>query len=279
MAAGGVARRACDRPAPAEAGRCGGRPARRGRAAVIVAGRGAVLAGAREPRWSALAERTGALLATSAMVTGCSPATPATLGITGGFASPLAAELLPQADLVVAFGAALNALDHASRRADRRRRARGAGRRRRSTRSARTRRSTLGVSATCARPRRRCWPSSASRGHRARRLARRRESAAAIAGRRWRDEPFDDASDAEHVDPRALHDRARRAAARGAHGRRRLRPLHGLPGDVPARAGRGRLRLHPGLPVDRPGPRRTRSAPRSRGRTGWPWRRSATAAR
>ena len=28
--------------------------------------------------------------------------------------------------------------------------------------------------------------------------------ATAIAGRRWRDEPFDDASDGEHVDPRAL---------------------------------------------------------------------------
>ena len=33
---------------------------------------------------------------------------PYALGISGGFASPLAAELLPQADVVVAFGATLN---------------------------------------------------------------------------------------------------------------------------------------------------------------------------
>ncbi len=56
----------------------------------------------------ALGERCGALLATSAVAKGLFAGLPFDLGISGGFASPLAAELLPQADVVVAFGATLN---------------------------------------------------------------------------------------------------------------------------------------------------------------------------
>src|SRR5437764_585338 len=56
----------------------------------------------------ALGERIGALLATSAVAHGLFAGLPYDIGIAGGFSSPLAAELLPQADLVLAFGATLN---------------------------------------------------------------------------------------------------------------------------------------------------------------------------
>jgi thiamine pyrophosphate-dependent acetolactate synthase large subunit-like protein len=74
---------------------------------VIVAGRGAVLAGARAPL-EALGERIGALFATSAAAKGLFAGNPFDLGVCGGFASALAARLLSQADLVLAFGASLN---------------------------------------------------------------------------------------------------------------------------------------------------------------------------
>lgn len=74
---------------------------------VIVAGRGAVLSEA-GAALAALGERCGALLATSAPANGLFAGEPFALGIAGGFSTPLAAELLPQADLVVAFGATLN---------------------------------------------------------------------------------------------------------------------------------------------------------------------------
>src|SRR5919202_1054467 len=73
---------------------------------VIVAGRGAVLAGAGE-QIEALAESMGALLATSAMGHGLFNGNPYALGISGGFATPLAAELIGSADLLLAFGARL----------------------------------------------------------------------------------------------------------------------------------------------------------------------------
>lgn len=74
---------------------------------VLLAGRGAVAAGA-GPAIEALAERCGALLATSAMAHGLFAGSAWNVGISGGFATPLAAELLASADLVVAFGATLN---------------------------------------------------------------------------------------------------------------------------------------------------------------------------
>ena len=74
---------------------------------LVIAGRGAVLAGAREAL-EALAQRTGALLATSAMAHGLFAGLPFALGIAGGFASPLAAELMADSDVVLAFGATLN---------------------------------------------------------------------------------------------------------------------------------------------------------------------------
>jgi thiamine pyrophosphate-dependent acetolactate synthase large subunit-like protein len=72
---------------------------------VFIAGRGAVGAGA---ELSALAERCGALLATSAAAKGLFAGNPWNLDVSGGFATPLAAELIREADVVVAWGASLN---------------------------------------------------------------------------------------------------------------------------------------------------------------------------
>jgi thiamine pyrophosphate-dependent acetolactate synthase large subunit-like protein len=74
---------------------------------VFLAGRGARLAAAREPL-RALAERTGALLATSAGARGLFHGDPFDLDVSGGFASPLAAELIRDADLLVGWGCSLN---------------------------------------------------------------------------------------------------------------------------------------------------------------------------
>jgi thiamine pyrophosphate-dependent acetolactate synthase large subunit-like protein len=73
----------------------------------LVAGRGAVLAGA-GPGLRRLGERTGAVLATSAVANGLFDGDPFAVGIAGGFSSPVAARLLGESDVVVAFGAALN---------------------------------------------------------------------------------------------------------------------------------------------------------------------------
>jgi thiamine pyrophosphate-dependent acetolactate synthase large subunit-like protein len=72
---------------------------------VIVAGRGARGAG---PQLRRLGELTGSLLATSAVANGLFHGDTYALGISGGFASPTAASLISQADLIVGFGCALN---------------------------------------------------------------------------------------------------------------------------------------------------------------------------
>jgi thiamine pyrophosphate-dependent acetolactate synthase large subunit-like protein len=71
---------------------------------VVLAGRGA--RGARA-ELEQLAETVGALLATSAVAAGLFAGNPWDLGISGGFASPVAAELLADADLVLGFGVSL----------------------------------------------------------------------------------------------------------------------------------------------------------------------------
>ncbi len=73
---------------------------------VIIAGRGAVLADAREPL-EALGDALGAPLATSAMGHGLFAGSPWAVGISGGFASPAAARLIAESDLILAFGARL----------------------------------------------------------------------------------------------------------------------------------------------------------------------------
>jgi thiamine pyrophosphate-dependent acetolactate synthase large subunit-like protein len=73
----------------------------------IIAGRGAVIADA-GAELAALADKTGAVLATSAPANGLFNGLPYALGISGGFASPTAAEILSSSDLFLAFGASLN---------------------------------------------------------------------------------------------------------------------------------------------------------------------------
>ncbi|MBB2997678.1 thiamine pyrophosphate-binding protein, partial [Paeniglutamicibacter cryotolerans] len=72
---------------------------------VFVAGRGG-----REAKAEilALAEHAGALVATSAVAKGLFNEDEFNLGISGGFSSPLAAELITDADLIIGFGCALN---------------------------------------------------------------------------------------------------------------------------------------------------------------------------
>ncbi len=73
----------------------------------IIAGRGAVLAGARD-ELERLGKLIGAVLATSAPANGLFTGLPYALGISGGFASRFAAQLLPQADVVLVAGASVN---------------------------------------------------------------------------------------------------------------------------------------------------------------------------
>ncbi|MEJ3748078.1 thiamine pyrophosphate-binding protein [Actinomycetes bacterium KLBMP 9797] len=72
---------------------------------VFIAGRGARRARA---ALTALADRCGALLAVSAAAKGLFVGDPWYLDVSGGFATPLCAELVARADLVVAWGSTLN---------------------------------------------------------------------------------------------------------------------------------------------------------------------------
>jgi len=73
---------------------------------VIIAGRGAVFSSAGEAL-EALGDAIGAVLATSALGHGLFAGSPWAVGISGGFASPVAARLIAASDLVLAFGASL----------------------------------------------------------------------------------------------------------------------------------------------------------------------------
>lgn len=74
---------------------------------MIIAGRGAVVADA-GPALERLADAVGALLATTANANGLFRHHEWSVGISGGFASPGAAELIAEADVVLGVGAALN---------------------------------------------------------------------------------------------------------------------------------------------------------------------------
>jgi len=74
---------------------------------VFVAGRGARVASARRDL-EELADGCGALLATSAAAKGLFRGSPWDLDVSGGFASPVAAELIRGADLLVGWGCSLN---------------------------------------------------------------------------------------------------------------------------------------------------------------------------
>ncbi|HEY1517952.1 MAG TPA: thiamine pyrophosphate-binding protein [Solirubrobacteraceae bacterium] len=76
---------------------------------VILAGRGAVRAGAKQAL-TALAEQTGALLATSLLARSMFASDPFNAGLFGAFATPVASELFGEADVLLVFGATLNGL-------------------------------------------------------------------------------------------------------------------------------------------------------------------------
>ncbi len=78
---------------------------------VFIAGRGARGAGSRasaRAEIERLADACGALLATSAVAKGLFRGNPWDLDVSGGFASPLAAELIRGADVIVGWGCSLN---------------------------------------------------------------------------------------------------------------------------------------------------------------------------
>ena len=74
---------------------------------MFVAGRGA-RSTRRAGCVAALGSRTGALLATSAVAKGLFHGDEWSIDVSGGFSSPVAAELIRDADLIVGWGCALN---------------------------------------------------------------------------------------------------------------------------------------------------------------------------
>lgn len=166
---------------------------------LILAGRGAVLSGAREPL-ERLADQTGALLATSAVGAGLFAGNPWSLGISGGFASPLAAELIEDSDLVVAFGASLNmwttrrghliGKETKVAQVDLTANALGAHRE-----------IDLGFEGDCAAT---AEALIAALGERRANGRRTEELAERIRQGSWREQPFEDLTGDGHIDPRAL---------------------------------------------------------------------------
>ena len=168
---------------------------------VILAGRGAVLANAREAL-ERLGAMTGALLATSAPANGLFAGLPYAVGISGGFASPYAETLLPQADVVLVAGASVNMwtskhgelIGPDARVAQIDVEARGIGR---------NRPADLAMLGDAAAGARLLADELERRGHRATGW-RTPDRAAEIAAHRWRDDPYEDASTDEWIDPRTL---------------------------------------------------------------------------
>ncbi|MEA2161372.1 MAG: hypothetical protein QOD66_3752, partial [Solirubrobacteraceae bacterium] len=168
----------------------------------IIAGRGAVLANA-AAELEQLGEQIGALLATSAPAHGLFAGLPYALGIAGGFASPLATELLGQADLIIAFGASLNrwttkhgalfAADAALIQIDIEPAAIG-----------RHRAADLALIGDARAAAQALTDELKRRWHPANPRFRSPQTRTAIATRGWRDEPFEDAGTERYVDPRAL---------------------------------------------------------------------------
>ncbi|MFD2091101.1 thiamine pyrophosphate-binding protein [Blastococcus deserti] len=166
---------------------------------VFVAGRGSRGAGCRTALED-LADRCGALLATSAVAKGLFRGSDWDLDVSGGFATPLAAELIGGADLIVGWGCALNmwtmrhgrliADDAVVVQVDVEADAIGA-----------QRDVALGVVGDV----RTVAEAATARLGEVRTGYRTPEVRTRIAGRgRWRDVPFEDAGEAGRIDPRAL---------------------------------------------------------------------------
>jgi thiamine pyrophosphate-dependent acetolactate synthase large subunit-like protein len=167
----------------------------------IIAGRGAVLADAGEDL-ERLGQIIGAVLATSAPANGLFAGLPYALGISGGFASPYASELLPRADVVLVVGASANQWttrhgeligSHAKlAQIDVEPRA-----------IARNRPAHLAVIGDAAATARALADELQARGHRNDGF-RTPEVAARIAARTWHNEPYEDAGTEAWIDPRTL---------------------------------------------------------------------------
>jgi acetolactate synthase-1/2/3 large subunit len=173
---------------------------RRAARPAFIAGRGARVASARA-ELELLAERGGALLATSAAAKGLFRGSPWDLDVSGGFASPLAAELIGKADLIVAWGCSLNmwTTKHGSligqeavlAQVDVERKAIGAHRP--------VNISVVGDVAATARSVTALLDEPDRAGYRSIEL---RERLAREV--RWRDVPYEDESDGDRIDPRTL---------------------------------------------------------------------------
>ncbi|MBV9166308.1 MAG: thiamine pyrophosphate-binding protein [Solirubrobacterales bacterium] len=167
----------------------------------IIAGRGAVLADA-GPELETLGQSMGALLATSAPANGLFSGLPFALGIAGGFASPLATELLPQADVHLVIGASLNhwTTKHGAMIGRHTRIAQIDVDRRAIGRNQPVDAAVIADADAAAR--------ALTRELEQRRHSnigfRSPELAEQIATRRWRDEPYEDAGTEQWIDPRTL---------------------------------------------------------------------------
>ncbi|WP_442790318.1 thiamine pyrophosphate-binding protein [Nocardia sp. CDC153] len=168
---------------------------------VFVAGRGARGSGS---ELRALAESVGALLTTSAVAHGLFSGDRWALGISGGFASPTAAELITEADLIIGWGCALNmwTMRHGSLigpnttvvQVDSEHSALGAHRP-----------VDLRVHGDVGETARDVLLASSRVGDGAPRVGYRTpEVAQRLSTARWRDVPFEDRSTAERIDPRTL---------------------------------------------------------------------------
>ncbi|MGN6795386.1 MAG: thiamine pyrophosphate-binding protein [Streptosporangiaceae bacterium] len=173
---------------------------REARRPVFIAGRGARNARART-ELEQLADYTGALLATSAAAKGLFRGNPWDLDVSGGFASPLAAELIRGADLLVGWGCSLNmwTMRHGAlispgtvvAQVDDQPEALGGHRP--------INLGFLGDVADVARNVTAAWGDEVVTGYRSDDLRKRIEGEV-----RWRDVPFTDESDGRRIDPRAL---------------------------------------------------------------------------
>jgi thiamine pyrophosphate-dependent acetolactate synthase large subunit-like protein len=173
---------------------------RQARRPVFVAGRGARNARARA-ELERLADYCGALLATSAAAKGLFRGSPWDLDVSGGFASPLAAELIKGADLIVGWGCALNmwTMRHGALvtpgtvvvQVDDEPGALGGHRP--------VNFGVLGDVAAVARDVAGAWGDEVVAGYRSDDLRKRIEEEV-----RWRDVPYTDESDGRRVDPRTL---------------------------------------------------------------------------
>ncbi len=167
----------------------------------IIAGRGAVLADARD-ELERLGERMGAILATSAPANGLFQGLPYAIGISGGFASPFAAELLPQADLLLVFGASVNqwTTKHGALVGPR---AKLVQIDVETKAIARNRPVDFGLIGDAKATASKLIAALEERSHHSTGF-RTPQLAQQLASRRWHDEPYDDASTEDWIDPRTL---------------------------------------------------------------------------